>query len=317
MIYVSIPVHEAIEVIMDQVTNFIKFLPDCHIILHISKQASFTKNQLTDFFNKKNIKNVLINPLSIDTSWGNIIRAHICNINYINKLSTNLEDKVIFHASNDMIIKEGLDVFTYNNNNLFHTRYCDRLGDWWPANVSLTQDQKFLKALREIGAGRVVASQIEGSMYQLGLLNEIINLIEKYNITENNTAFYPYEEFYFSSFAHALGVIPDNTPYVYSEVHYFDMTLWNMFHKIDKSFLPQKNFIKKHVNKILFKSKFYKINKQVIDDLIFSKHKKIEFLDGANYWNPYPDTCQLYGVKRISRNINDKTRRHIKSVTQH
>ena len=35
MIYVSIPVHEAIEVIMDQVTNFIKFLPDCHIIQSI------------------------------------------------------------------------------------------------------------------------------------------------------------------------------------------------------------------------------------------------------------------------------------------
>ncbi len=316
MVYVSIPVHEVIEVIVDQVKNITKFLPDCCIVLHISKRASFTNDQLINLFNKNKIKNVLINPVSIDTSWGNIFRAHICNINYIKTLSTNLSDKIIFHASNDMIVKKGLDIFISNSSNLFHTRYCDRVGYWWPANVSLTQDKKFLRALREIGVGRVVASQIEGSMYQISVLHEIVSIIEKYNIIENNTTFYTHEEFYFSSFAHALGVVPDNTPYIYSEVHYFDMVLWNIFNKIDKSFLPYKKFIKNNIYTILFKSKFSNTTKKTIDDLILSKYKNIEFWDGANYWNPYPEKSKLYGVKRINRNINDKTRRYIQSVTQ-
>ena len=66
----------------------------------------------------------------------------------------------------------------------------------------------------------------------------------------------------------------------------------------------------------MFKSKFSNTTKKTIDDLILSKYKNIEFWDGANYWNPYPEKSKLYGVKRINRNINDKTRRYIQSVTQ-
>lgn len=314
MIYVSIPVHEAPEVIIDQIKNINLFLTDSCIVLHLSKQSSFSKENLTSLIDSNKINNVLINPVSVDTKWGSIIQSHLCNIKFIESISTNQNDKVIFHASNDMIVKNGLNSLVSKSSNLFHTRFYERSGYWWPANVVLSQDEIFLKALREIGSGRVVASQIEGSMYQLNMLCEIAQVIDKYKLITNSKAFYPREEFYFSSFAHALGVVPDNTPYIYSEIHYFDMVLWNIFNKIDNSFIPCKNSLKKHINTILFKSKFYKINKKTVDDLIISKHKKIEFSDGSNYWDPYPETSELYGVKRINRKINDKMRSYINSV---
>ncbi|MWN31260.1 MULTISPECIES: hypothetical protein [unclassified Gilliamella] len=315
MIYISVPVHEAPEVIVDQIFNITKFIPNGCIILHVSKQASFSKDKLNKIFDEKKINNVLINPISVDTSWGSIIQSHISNVKYIDSISSNKNDKVIFHASNDMIVRNGLDSFLSNSSNLFHTRYYERSGYWWPANVALNQDKIFLDVLRRVGTGRIVASQIEGSMYQIRLLNEIIKLIDKYEIIGNNKAFYPREEFYFSSFAYALGVIPDNTPYVYSEVHYFDMVLWKIFNKIDNSCIPFKNTLKKHINTFLFKSQFYKIKEQTVDSIISSEYKKIEIYDGGNYWNPYPDNCGLYGVKRIHRNMNDKIRNYINSVT--
>lgn len=315
MIYISIPVHEAPEVIVDQIINLTKFIPTCCIVLHISKQASFQSDKLSKIFREKKINNVLVNPLSINTSWGSIIQTHISNIKFINKISTNKDDKVIFHSSNDMIVKNNLDFFIANSNNLFHTRYYERHGYWWPANVALDQDKVFLDTLRKVGSGRVVASQIEGSMYQINALNEIISLIDKYEIIDKSVAFYPREEFYFSSFAHALGIIPDNTPYIYSEVHHFDMVLWSIFNKIDNSHLLFKNKLKKYINTILFKSRFYKIKKQTIDNIISSKYKKIEFYDGGNYWAPYPENSQLYGVKRVNRDINNKIRRYINCVT--
>lgn len=315
MIYISIPVHEAQDVIVDQVYNFSRFIPDCCIVLHVSKFASFSKDNLKKVLDEKKINNVLINPLSVETSWGSIIQAHIANVKYINSISKNQGDKIIFHASNDMIVKKGLDSLLSNSSNLFHTRYYDRHGYWWPANMVLDQDEIFLKALRSVGSGRVVASQIEGSMYQLDVLNEIVSLIEKYEITKKSKAFYPREEFYFSSFANALGIVPNNTPYIYSEVHYFDMVLWNLFDKIDNSKVPLKNILKKYINNILFKSKFYRIKEETVDNIISSKHKKIEFNDGGNYWNPYPENCELYGVKRINRDLNDKIRNYINCVT--
>ena len=70
MIYISIPVHEKIEIIIDQAKNFYKFFPEAMIVLHLSKGAAFSLDNLKSELSKENVNNVLVNPKQVETSWG-------------------------------------------------------------------------------------------------------------------------------------------------------------------------------------------------------------------------------------------------------
>jgi len=311
MIYISIPVHEKPDVIVNQLLNLKHFI-NAKVILHLSLSSSFTRDELENVISKNSLTdNVIINPHSVKTAWGSIINAHLCNIEYLMTIGANDSDKVIFHSSNDMLVKNGLDDYLENKKNLFHERYVDREGYWWPTGVSLNRDIEFHKTLARVGSGRIVASQIEGSMYELGLLNEIRNILTRYSVVDSSNAFYPREEFYFSSFAHALGVKPCSFPYIYSEVHIFDALLWKVFAFIDSSPLPSKSKIKHYLNLAMFKSRFYKITPKKINQVVHGLIPDLTFTDGGNIWVPYKEKDSLFGVKRVERDINDSLRKYI------
>lgn len=311
MIYISIPVHEKPDVIINQLLNFNKFIA-AKVILHVSLSASFAKEELEKKLTASGLhEHVIINPNSVKTAWGSIINAHISNIDYLSSIGIVDSDKVIFHSSNDMLVKHGLDEYLADKSYLFHTRYVDRPGYWWPTSVAIERDTGFHKALARIGSGRIVASQIEGSMYEFGLLKEICAVLKRYSVVENSNCFYPREEFYFSSIAYALGARPCSSPYIYSEVHIFDAILWKVFAAIDSGPLPSKARIKHYVNLIMFKSRFYKITPQKVSQVITGTIPDLEFTDGGNIWTPYKDKNGVFGVKRVEREINDSLRKYI------
>lgn len=317
MIFVSLPVHENPRVIINQLKNFRQFMIDAIIVLHISKQASFLKEDLVSLLKINYIDNAIINPNSLDTSWGNIIKAHISNIKLIQSISINPDDKIIFHASNDMLIKPGLNNFLSTKLNLFHTRIYKCDGYWWPANIARNADKSFMHQLSYIGMNDnfIVGSQIEGSMYKLEILMEIIKIIENKNLLDNIDINYPREEIYFPSFAYGLGIKPDHVPYVYSEIHYLEMKFWAFSKKLDSFWwIPKKKKIKRIVRKKLINNKNFQINKQIVDDILKSKLREITIEDGGFAWQPYPQPCNLFGVKRINRDIDDPMRVYINSL---
>lgn len=53
MIYISIPVHEKPEVIVNQMQNFARYLPEANVVLHVSKGAKFSVNELEDALKKQ------------------------------------------------------------------------------------------------------------------------------------------------------------------------------------------------------------------------------------------------------------------------
>ena len=96
MIYASIPIHEQLPVVVNQIRNIIKFLP-CKIILHRSKTATFTQEEATQLLSNAEFEDIVfVNNKSVDTAWGSIIAAHLENIRYIKDLGAKPDDKVIF-----------------------------------------------------------------------------------------------------------------------------------------------------------------------------------------------------------------------------
>lgn len=317
MIYVSIPIHEKLEVVKNQAENFAKFFPEAILVYHVSKQAKFSAEQAFSFMREQGIKNVLINPIQVETQWGGIIRAHLQNIVFI--LEQGDASKVCFHSSNDMLIKSGVSDFLKDKDYVYHQREIRKPSYWWVGNVAF-DDYRLTDWLAIHGGGKLIASQIEGSVYHIDFLKEFSDELLKYHPVLDSVLFYPREELLLSSFAIAKGLRSQGLPYILSEVHRFDKVLWTYFDKYD--FLFNDRYLigrklKKQLNDRLFQSGFYKISKKDINAIInidlkyLSKNSSMN--DGGNIWQVYnPET--LFGVKRVERNLQDPIRQYISGL---
>ena len=316
-IYVSIPVHENIEVVIDQCKNMLKYLHNPRVILHVSRKANFDKDKLgTKIKEEKLNNNIFVNPKSVETGWGSIIEAHLANIEFARQMADDPRSaKFVFHSSNDLIVKQGVADFIKSNKNAFHIRRYDYPGYWWVANVA-QRDPCLRKMLTYVsGVARIYGSQIEGAFYNLENLLEISNIIRRFYSFSPGELFYTREEIFFPSVALALKIAPTASPYVFSEVHRFDRMLWHIYANIDKCRCASNESLKHFINETLLKLKFmWKITQTDIVRIRSNKDIGFEIYDANFLWAPYPESTNLYAVKRVPRKINDKLRDYIRQL---
>ncbi|STO93158.1 Uncharacterised protein [Haemophilus pittmaniae] len=306
MIYVSIPVHEKPEVIVNQMQNFARYLPEAKVVLHVSKGAKFSTNELEDFLKEANTSNTLINPTQVETKWGSIIQAHLANIRYI--IQQGDAEKVVFHSSNDMLIMDGLSEYLKDKKNIFHLRKCTSDSLWWVSRRAM-EDSFIISFFK----GYIYASQIEGSMYDIRLLECLLHNIDKQLLILENEKNYPKEEVVFSSFAYKNNINPDGLPYIYSEVHDFDRKLFRCF-EINKFFANGNFFVARLFRWILSNLLTFFNNQNisiaVIESIINREYPIKQFLtlnDGSEEWIIYNKDF-IFGVKRVKRDLNDLVR---------
>lgn len=316
MIYVSLPVHEKFDVVANQLQNFKRYLPEAIIVLHLSSQAFFKIKELDGFLKLNKIDNYLINPVQVKAQWGSIIGAHLKNIEFI--LGLGDATKVIFHASNDMMVKKGLSDYLKDKTFLFHQREIIKNSFWWPANVAIN-DLALTDWLAIYGNGALWGSQIEGSMYGIEFLKDFLHEMNIRPSVLESKLHYPREEIFFSSFAKALNIQSDGLPYVFSEVHRFDKKLWAYYAELpfllnDKHFLTKK--LKKQVNDRLFDYGDYKISIKDIEAIRSGNANYLEdsqyMSDGNNLWQVH-NIDNLFAVKRVPRLMTHQIRQYLSS----
>lgn len=316
-IYVSIPVHENIEVVMDQCKNILKYLHNCRVILHVSTKANFDKEKLEAEIKKEKLgDNIIVNPKSVETGWGSIINAHLTNIELAHQIAdAPTSAKFVFHSSNDLIVKQGVADFIKSNKNAFHIRRYDYPGYWWVANVAQRDSCLREMLIHTSGTARIYGSQIEGSFYNLENLLEISNVIKRFYSFSHGELFYPREEIFFPSVALALKMEPTASPYVFSEVHRFDRMLWNIYTNIEKLHLISNENVRQRINETLLKLKFlWNIKRKDIVNIRSNKEVGFEIYDANYLWVPYPKSENIYAVKRVPRKINDSLRNYIRQL---
>lgn len=314
MKYISLPVHERPDVIAGQLLNFSMFFPGAIVVIHVSSGATFSASDLEAYLERSGAKGFLVNPVSVKTDWGGIISAHLQNISFIR--SRGDASVIVFHSSNDMLVRYGADEFVDEFSNIFNWRRVYPGSHWWPGQIAL-QDKLLGCTVSSYGAGLIVASQIEGSSYKADLLFDIHDEIQGRGLL-NGGLFYPREEILFSTLAACRGITPGALPYIYSEVHVFDRCLWSVLDRFScifqrNSMLSER--LKAILNKAMFNSDFYKITVDAVEairreDASLGVGQSLN--DGSGVWSIY-DYKQLYGVKRIERDINDPVRKYILS----
>lgn len=313
MFYISIPVHENIFVVINQCMNFLKY-SDCKILIHVSKNSYIDNVDLHNLLAAKGLTGrVLLNPYPVDTSWGNIVRAHIQNIRYILSIEKNLSIKVAFHASNDLLVRTGLDSYICRKEFLYHTRRYRKPGLWWPSRIAF-QDRYLLNFLKAKHCNYIVASQVEGSVYTLDFLKNAVRIVDDFRLLDSDRI-YPREEILFSTIADILGVSPSCHPYVFSEVHRYDARLWNLWKISKKIFNP---LVSKIINKLVAKTfSMCGVGGLRISDINSIRRNvlpKLVVYDNDYKWIPYTNADGIFGVKRVPRKVDNNLRQFINSL---
>ncbi len=319
-IVVSIPVHEKPDVIKDQILNLKKFMENPVIVLHVS-------NSFYELYDEKefiDIENVYINPKHMDTKWADIIHTHISNFEYI---SSQVDfDYFVLHSSNDLYIRKGIEKYMANYHAGFNIRkVVVKDSHWWPG-IAAFRDEQLKMIMSECGQNMIIASQIEGSFYKKEIMCEIVKIIkENYNylIEKEN---YTREEIYFSTIASSLLDWKEvGKPTTYSEVHYFDRTVWKWRDRTRKWYryvrwcVSQKMYdrFEMKCNNGMFRMSFYKVNEKIVQDILENKNRCIEknryLNDGSGMFELYEGN-NIFSVKRVERDYNNRLRKYIRNL---
>lgn len=313
MNYVSLPVHTQPQIVAGQVRNFCHYFPDATVVLHVSLQARFEIKTLEMALQRGQCQNVLVNSTRASTAWGSILQAHLANVAYIRKRGD--AGAICLHASNDMLVRKGVAAYLARGRN-FCQRRIVHPGTFWRFGNAALADTCLAKLRQQLGGVDVVASQIEGSCYEAGLLFEIADLVATMPPLPAPIA-YPREEVWLSTLAHGLRAQIDGKPYVFSELHRFDRVFWNVLRHVNPLIgqdSAASEFIRRSIEYVMIKSGFHRIDRSWVDSVARDDMKRLlpyqTLSDGNNIWTIF-ERHGLFGVKRVPRRTNSPLRAYI------
>lgn len=208
----SIPVHEKLEVVLDQLMNVFTLNPDSGVVLHLSPAFDYQNSKISLLQFNSILRqiggDVIINPQSVRTGFFDIIQAHISNFKYASSVCEF--EYFALLASNELFIKNGLIDYVKNydsgvNDGIIPVTSKTRTGK------SAHKDQVLHRILDDMNSKDIYWSQIEGSFYKSEIFNQMCKEIEK---------FFDYR------------TIGPNDLYAREEV-YFPTVFWGLFKQQD------------------------------------------------------------------------------------
>lgn len=238
-ILVSLAVHENSDVVLQQIRNIKKYVPNSIVILHLANGFDFNEK----------VSDVYINPISLNTGFldGSLLFVHLSNLKHAYEKNFNFEH-VLFCGSNELFIKKGIDIFIekYDCSSSWSRDQSTQIDDGFKrANLDKTllsllkKDQKILRKRAPEGtfyskrlASREKIEKFWGCLsfklfflfYRVKVLskvrgivlNPLARLIVKFNVKSSIAIFgYAAEEFYIPSIFHEdNAVLSDSTCYI-------------------------------------------------------------------------------------------------------
>ena len=317
MIYVSLPVHTRPAVIAGQLANFAAFLPGAKVVLHVSASARFALAELERVLAHAGCANAVINGQRLPTDWGDILPAHLANLDWIRRHAPRCT-RICLHSTNDMLVRPGLVRHLGRGQNFLHHRPI-RPGSRWRFAASALGDPTLQALRRQLGEVPVIGSQVEGSSYEAELLHEVADILRDAACLPPPTP-YPREEVWLSTVAHARGARMTGAPYIFSEVHRFDRSFWKVLRFVDPligrpgeaRYLPRRA-----LEFLMIRSGLHRIDRGWVERIArdaadeLAPHEWLaDDVAGKRRWRVF-DRHGLYGVKRVPRRPAHPLRRYI------
>jgi hypothetical protein len=283
----SILVHEKLDVVLNQIANFVKFNPKCVIIIHLSH--SFRADLGKKIEKISSLDHVIINNKSIRTGHcdNSQFYAHFSNLLLLKK-NRIVFDYVCFHASNDMFVQYGLTDYLSNFETGFG--FFQARGTWYQGRHAL-KDQILLKALKklDLDVESLRGSQVEGSFMCYDVYKKVIALISKNRLHRN------------SRFRESIRTIRDFNK---KKNLYFPGLPEGMFYAKEEVYFPTFSYLfsTKNCGPYVF------MNWE--NELRVTEADILRIIDAGNK----DMTTAKFAVKRVERDMNDPIRKFINSL---
>lgn len=214
-ICISIPVHERLDVVVDQIHN-IKYFYDHEvcIVLHLSQNFHHHEHVPHRDYDIYNKHNVFVNHERLPTSLPNTL-VHVHNSNFKFAKQHVDFDYFVLHASNDMYVKKGAKHYIERSKNAAFQFYVFPELPWcWVPYIYA--DNEFREMTNHLGISTIYGSQPEGMFFQKHIFEEMVKVIDKFYIYGRGQI-YPREEVYYPTLASKF-VSNLKSPHVFSEV---------------------------------------------------------------------------------------------------
>lgn len=306
-LYISLIVHEKPDVILNQLENFRYFAPAAIIVLHISKAMEIPPDLPGKI---RALGGIHVNPVRVATGIHRLQGPHHENLRFIFALNPAENDVVAFHASNDMLVRKGLEDHVQS----YEAGYYQD-GILNPANdplgaAKILGDEEFAALRSQAGADVVIYSQVEGSYFKVHQLKRAFEMIERAGMEMTKERLYFAEETILPTLIHAF--LRDEgkaiaAPYVLSELS-FTVKYFEIARKLFGHGILAKVFCR--LLRILGPT-------HISPGLVNGVRKgDIGFYERFNQSNGVArfSTRHTYGVKRVLRVIDDPLRRHISAL---
>lgn len=201
---ISILAHEKPEIVIDQIENIHRWVPDAWIILHLHRKFAWGpprkrwERDTAERVDFSKYDRVMVNPTSYPTEWGNLHHAHNANFHYA---KTQMDfDYFLLHSSSDLFVKKGVEDYIKKFD--FGVSILPPQHDWGAPHMA-EADPVFQNIMRDAGAKELWTSQIEGTFYKTEVFAQMLEIIERYHRYDPSKP-YIHEELYYPTIAATL-----------------------------------------------------------------------------------------------------------------
>lgn len=196
----SIPIHQRLEVVLDQICNIQHFNPNCGIVFHLSQGFDYKTSLVSkdEFIEQaKRLGNVFINPESVRTGFADIIQAHMSNFEYISKVCDFRYFAIC--ASNESFVRPGLYQYISQYDCGYEQRYITKEDNWYDGAVY--KDDDLMRYMKKNGFSKIDITHPEGEYFKKEIFNKIVESVKSFYDYKQMKLVYPREEIYFSTVA--------------------------------------------------------------------------------------------------------------------
>lgn len=303
-LYISLLVHEKPEVILDQLRNFRRFVPGATIVIHLSLGFDFPEDFIPEAIG---LGQVHFNPRRVATNKVNLLYPHLLNVRHILTLGPAETDFISFQASNDLLVRGGLEAHLQGYDiGYFSDGLLDEKNEpIYASNVHT--DKPFLALCAALNCRAIIKSQIEGLYAQVRHLRSVLKIIDDAGFDMAAKRTYFAEEVMLPTLLHhvtAMENVRIGLPYILSEIA-IQMKYIEVRHR-----LLGYNVCARILGRILKTVGPSRITTGLIDRIRAGDLGFYRFY-GTGIGVRRFDARSSFGVKRVSREINDPLRKYI------
>lgn len=305
-LYISLLVHEKPEVILDQLRNFRHFAPGAVIVIHLSVGFNFPDEFISEAIG---LGQVHFNPQRVATNKVNLLYPHLLNIRYILTLGPAETDFISFQASNDLLVRGGLEEHLRSYDAGY---FSDGILDVKNEPVyagNVYADTGFLRLCETLNCKVIIKSQIEGLYAQVKDLKSVLRLIDEAGFDMSQKRSYFAEEVMLPTLLHYVlgGSGRVGLPYILSEIA-IQMKYIEIRHRVFGY-----NFFAKAFGRVLKLIGPNRITKGLVNRIRRGDLGFYNFF-GRGIGVRRFSIEHSFGVKRVNRDMSDRLRLYVRGL---